>query len=75
MGDRSFEECPRKIELLAGIQNAMGELMAIHNNEVVALLAEDFERLAELRATLQAARNRKAGLIELYREHVMSRCC
>jgi len=33
------------------IQIAMGELMAIHNNEVIALLAEDFDRIAELRAT------------------------
>ena len=49
----------------------MGELMSIHNNEVVALLAEDFERVAQLKTTLQATRERKARLIEEYREHVM----
>ena len=53
----------------------MGELMEIHNGEVVALLAEDFVTLAELRSQLQAARKRKAGLIDLYREHVESHGC
>ena len=68
-------ECVRKVELLRDIQIAMGELMAIHNSEVVALLAEDFERIADLRRTLQAARDHKASLIELYREHVTSHGC
>lgn len=68
-------ECPIKIELLKDIQTAMGELMAIHNNEVVALLAEDFDRVAHLKTTLQAVRARKARLIEEYREHVMGHCC
>ena len=67
--------CPVKIEMLADIQAAMGELMSIHNNEVVALLAEDFDRLTKLRETLQAARDRKARLIEAYREHVISHDC
>lgn len=53
----------------------MGELMAIHNSEVVALLAEDFVVLAELRTRLKAAREKKAGLIDLYREHVESHRC
>lgn len=53
----------------------MGELMAIHNNEVVALLAEDFDRVAQLKKTLQAVRERKARLIEEYRDHVMAHCC
>jgi hypothetical protein len=69
------QECARKVELLADIQIAMGELMAIHNSEVVALLAEDFEKITELRKTLQSARTHKAGLIELYREHVTSHGC
>ena len=69
------EECARKMALLKDIQTAMGELMAIHNNEVVALLVEDFEKINELRTTLQSARNHKAGLIELYREHVTSHGC
>jgi hypothetical protein len=67
--------CPRRAALLADIQAAMGELMGIHNNEVIALLAEDFDRIAELRSTLQAVRNRKANLIELYREHVTTHGC
>ena len=53
----------------------MGELMDIHNSEVVALLAEDFELLSQLRSTLQRARERKASLIDLYREHVESHGC
>ena len=68
-------ECPIKVEYLKDIQNAMGELMSIHNNEVIALLAEDFDRVAELKATLQVVRDRKARLIEEYREHVMAHCC
>jgi hypothetical protein len=67
--------CPLKIELLADIQTAMGELMSIHNDEVIALLAEDFDRLSQLRNTLQAARDRKARLLESYREHVTSHGC
>ena len=46
--------------------------MAIHNDEVTALLAEDFDRITELRIELPAARVHKASLIELYREHVTS---
>ena len=53
----------------------MGELMDIHNSEVIALLAEDFTMLTDLRNKLQAARKRKAGLIDLYREHVESHGC
>jgi hypothetical protein len=68
-------ECPDKSDLLKDIQIVMGELMAIHNNEVVALLAEDFDRVAELKAALQAVRERKARLIESYREHVMAHGC
>jgi hypothetical protein len=68
-------ECPIKVELLKDIQTAMGELMAIHNNEVVALLAEDFERVTHLKTTLQAVRERKAKLIEEYRQHVMGHQC
>lgn len=36
----------------------MGELMDIHNEEVVALLAEDFVMLADLKNKLQGARAR-----------------
>lgn len=68
-------ECPIKVEFLKDIQTAMGELMSIHNNEVVALLAEDFDRVTQLKTTLHAVRERKARLIELYREHVIGHCC
>ena len=70
-----MQECHIKIELLKDIQDAMGELTSIHNNEVIALLAEDFERVADLKKTPQAVRERKARLIEEYREHVMGHCC
>ena len=70
-----MQECPVKVELLKDIQAAMGELMSIHNNEVIALLAEDFERVSELKKTLQAVRDRKAKLIEQYREHVTAHSC
>ena len=53
----------------------MGDLMEIHNSEVVALLAEDFNNLKDLRSKLQSVRDRKAVLIDLYREHVESHGC
>lgn len=68
-------ECLVKVELLKDIQAAMAELMSIHNNEVVALLAEDFDRVAHLKTTLQTVRERKAKLIEDYREHVTGHQC
>lgn len=61
--------------LLAEIQAAMGSLMAIHNDEVAALFKEDFDTISELKTKLQAARDHKASLIELYREHVTSHGC
>jgi hypothetical protein len=68
-------ECPRKMALQADVQAAMGALMSIHNDEVAALLNEDFDRITELTEKLKSARERKAGLIELYREHVTSHGC
>jgi hypothetical protein len=68
-------ECARKMALLVEVQAAMGALMSIHNEEVAALLIEDFDSLAELRTKLQAARDRKASLIDLYSEHVTSHGC
>ena len=52
-----------------------GRIDAIHNEEVAALLREDFDGIAQLRTKLQAAREHKASLIELYREHVTSHGC
>ena len=69
------EECVRKLALLHEVQAAMGALMEIHNDEVAALLRGDFDTIAELRTRLQAARDHKASLIELYREHVISHSC
>jgi hypothetical protein len=68
-------ECPIKVELLKDIQTAMGELMSILNDEVIALLADDFGQVAHLKTTLHSVRERKARLIEEYREHVMTHCC
>jgi len=53
----------------------MGALMSIHNEEVAALLIEDFDSIVVLRKKLQGARDHKASLIELYREHVISHGC
>jgi hypothetical protein len=69
------KECARKIALLREVQSAMGALMAIHNEEVAALLSEDFDAVEDLREKLQAARAHKASLIDLYREHVTSHGC
>ena len=69
------DDCARKAALLAEVQAAMGALMAIHNDEVAALFREDFDTISELRTKLQLARNHKASLIELYREHVTSHGC
>ena len=68
-------ECERKIELLQIVQNAMGALMAIHNDEVAALLREDFQDLVKLRRKLAAARDLKASAIDNYRDHVQSHGC
>jgi len=68
-------ECERKLALLVDIQTAMGALMSIHNEEVAALLIEDFDSIDVLRSKLKAARERKASMIDLYREHVMSHGC
>jgi hypothetical protein len=57
--------------LLQEVKGAMGALMEIHNDEVAALLTEDFNKIAEL----SAARAHKVSLIELYREHVISHGC
>ncbi len=69
------EECARKVALLQDIRTAMGALMAIHNEEVEALLKNDFDLIPDLRAKLQDARERKGTLIELYRDHVISHGC
>jgi len=53
----------------------MGALMAIHNEEVAALLSGDFDRIPELRTKLDAARANKGSLIDLYREQVISHGC
>jgi hypothetical protein len=69
------EECAHKVTFLDDVRSAMAALMAIHNDEVEALLREDFDGIAELRTKLGAARAHKASLIELYREHVISHGC
>jgi hypothetical protein len=75
MAQQQRQECARKRALMEDIRAAMGALMSIHNDEVTALLDGDFDRLTELRAKLEGARERKTGLIELYREHVASHDC
>ena len=69
------EECPQKVALLQDVQKAMGVLMEIHNDEVAALLKEDFTELIRLRRKLAAARDRKASAIDSYRDHVISHRC
>ena len=69
------EECARKTALLEEVRAAMAALMEIHDDEVAALLSEDFDRITELRAKLESAREHKASLVELYREHVISHGC
>ncbi len=68
-------DCAQKIALLEEVQKAMGALMAIHNDEMAALLREDFKEIAQLRRKLAAARDRKANAIDLYREHVETHGC
>jgi len=69
------EECARKTALREEFQTAMDALIEIQGDEVAALLKDDFDQIAELKIRLQAARERKASLIELYREHVISHGC
>ena len=68
-------DCAKKIELLEHVQNEMGALMAIHSDEMAALLRKDFKQIIKLRRKLAAARDRKAAAIDLYREHVTSHGC
>ena len=75
MAEERRSKCARKMALLSDVRAAMDALMSIHNDEVTALLNEDFDRITELRIKLQTARERKAGLIELYRDHVTSHGC
>ena len=68
-------KCERKAVLLTAIQVAMGALTEIHNEEVAALLKNDFDTIDQLRAKLQAVRDHKNSLIDLYRTHVTSHGC
>ena len=67
--------CPRKAELIEQVRKAISELMLIHDDEMKALQAEDFELLDQLRVKLKASREHKAGLIDLYRDHVHQHGC
>ena len=67
--------CAQKIALLEDVQKAMGALMAIHNDEIAALLKEDFKEITRLRRKLAAARDSKANALDTYREHVTSHGC
>jgi hypothetical protein len=67
--------CARKSALIEDIKAAMADLIAIHNREVEALLAGDLDKITDLLQGLQAARNQKDALMELYREHVKSHGC
>ena len=49
--------------------------MAIHNDQVAALLKNDFDRVTELKGKIQVAREYKASAVELYREHIISQGC
>ena len=61
--------------LLGDFRTAMGALMAIHNDQVAALLKNDFDRVTELKGKIQVAREYKASAVELYREHIISQGC
>ena len=75
MAAESGTGCLRKEALLQDVQRAMGELMVVHNSELAALLADDFDLLVELKSKVQKAREKKTRLIDLYREHVQSHGC
>jgi len=69
------EDCAEKMRLLEEVQKAMGAIMTIHNDEVAALLKEDFAEIGRLRRMLAAARDVKERKIDAYREHVISHRC
>ena len=64
-----------KLALLRDVRAAMSDLLTIHNEEIEALLREDFDGMAELSKKLTTARAHKANLIELYRKHIESHGC
>jgi hypothetical protein len=69
------EPCARKAALMEDIKTAMSKLMAIHNAEVEALLLESFADMENFPTEIRIARERKASLVEQYREHVISHGC
>lgn len=71
----SETECKRKIQLLEDVQKEMGVLMAIHSDEIAALLRKDSKEIIKLRRKLAAARDRKAAAIDVYLKHVTSHDC
>jgi hypothetical protein len=66
---------PRKAAIMQDVRRAFDQLLVIHETEIDALLHGDFDRLNDLDKRLRAARNRKASLVELYREHVTTHGC
>jgi hypothetical protein len=69
------QDCEQKIALLEDVQKEMGALMAIHSDEIAALLRKDSKEIIRLRRKLAACRDRKAAAINLYLQHVTSHDC
>jgi hypothetical protein len=69
------EPCARKAAIKEDLQAAMAKLMAIHNAEIEAVLVENFDELEKFPTEIRIARERKARLVEQYREHVISHGC
>ena len=69
------EECAHKQMLIDSIRTAISEILKLHDEEFEAVMKGDFDTGAAIERRLNVAREQKALMIELYRDHVNSHGC
>ena len=69
------EECAHKQVLIDNIKTAMREILRLHDEKFQAVLSGDFDTGLEIERRLRIAREQKALMIELYRDHLSSHGC
>jgi len=71
MSERS-QECPQAQALIDEIEKVIGEIVEIHNDELRSVTNGDYTTGPSTEVRLKQAREKKALLIERYREHILS---
>jgi len=69
------QECPQAQSLIGEIEKVIGEILEIHKAELRAVTGGDHTTGPSTEVRLKQAREKKALLIERYREHVLSHDC